>query len=258
MITYHLSEKFPELAVFTTTRQGGVSRGKYASFNLSPFTGDNTGSFSENLKILAKSIDIAPDKIIIPYQTHASEIQKIDASFFNYSEAKRTEYLHGIDALITDLKDVCIGVTTADCVPVFFYDNIQKVVAVAHAGWRGTCNGIITKTLAVMESSYNCQFSDIFTVIGPSVSGEVYKVGEELCQIFRENGFPIEKIFHRKDNDLFLDLWEANKFLLVEAGINPNKIEVCGRCTYSEHETFFSARRLGIQSGRMYSGISMR
>ncbi len=258
MISYTLSDSFPEVRLFTTTRQSGVSQGNYSSFNLSPFSGDVNSDFQKNIQILSNEIDLPVDKIIIPFQTHETEVKVIDSCFFELHEAAKGKFLFGVDALITNLPGVCIGVTTADCVPVFFYDPNKKVIAVAHAGWRGTCAGIVTKTISKMVLEFGCRPADIFSAIGPSISAKVYKVGEELISEFEKNGFPVDEIFARNESGLFLDLWKANQFLLLKAGIPDANIEISGRCTFTEHETFFSARRLGIKSGRIYSGIFIR
>jgi len=257
MIEYKLTQAFPALKLFTTTRRGGISKGNYAAFNLSPFSGDQPDDFNENLKLLSSELKIDSGNIIFPYQMHQTEVRKIDASFMALSEAERKVYLHGIDALVTGLPGICIGVTTADCVPVFLYDDTRKVAAVAHAGWRGTCAGIVTETIRIMQSDYGCSPNDIHAAIGPSISVNVYQVGEELYTAFQERNFPVDTIFTRNAQGLFLDLWKANEYLLLNSGIHASHIEIAGRCTYTEHDVFFSARRLGIKSGRMLSGVMM-
>lgn len=218
-IEYPLSQRFPHLRLFTTTRHGGVSKGNYATFNPSPFSGDQQEDVAENLKLLSAELNVAPENIIFPYQMHQTGVKKIDAGFMKLTSTEKTASLHGMDALVTDLKDVCIGVTTADCVPLFFYNDVRKVAAVAHAGWRGTCAGIVTETVRVMQSDYDCDANDIYTVIGPSISVNVYQVGEELYTAFHDNDFPVETIFTRNAEGLFLDLWKANEYLLLQCEI---------------------------------------
>jgi len=258
MITYHLFEQQNEIAHFCTSREGGVSVGNYASFNLSPFSGDNPEHFEQNLKLLADQLGTAPDRIIIPYQTHETEVRLIDTEFLNLSASERKEYLNGVDALITKLPNICIGVTTADCVPLLFFDPVQKVVAAAHAGWRGTCGRIAGKTIQALVQHYHCQPENILVTIGPSISTNAYNVGKELVENFELAGFDTAEIFENRDEVLFLDLWKANRNSLLDAGIKPEHIEISGICTFTEHEKFFSARRLGIKSGRMLSGIMLK
>jgi YfiH family protein len=231
--------------------------GNYASFNLSPFSGDNPEDFNKNKKIFCRKFGIEPDKLIIPFQTHGTEIREIDEAFFQLSTDEKAEYLYGVDALITQLPKVCIGVTTADCVPILFFDPIQKVIAVAHAGWRGTCARIAEKIVNILIDKFNCNPSDIRIVIGPSISVEVYEVGKEVVENFENAGFETEQIFKNRNHSIFLDLWKANQLSLEKVGILPENIEVVGICTFTENERFFSARRLGIKSGRMLSGIML-
>jgi len=258
MITYHLLEKQNEIAHFCTSREGGVSVGNYASFNLSPFSGDNPVHIAENKRILCDELGIDSNRLIFPYQTHGTEIREINDAFSNFSVDEKNKYLNGVDALITNLAGVCIGITTADCVPLLFFDPVRKAVATAHAGWRGTCARIAEKTVLAMVERYNCEPADILVAIGPSISVEVYNVGKEVVENFETAGFDVSEIVQIRNNAFYLDLWKANQQSLEKAGVLPEHIEVSGICTFTEQERFFSARRLGIESGRMMSGIMLK
>lgn len=257
MITYKLLGKYKEIAHFCTDRTGGASMGNYASFNMSPFSGDNPADYNRNKSILCRQLGIEPHKIIIPYQTHGTDILEIDTSFFQLSEEEKSNSLHGIDALYTQLPGICIGVTTADCVPLLFFDPEKQVIAAAHAGWRGTCAGIAEKTISSLVGRFNCEPSDILVAIGPSISSNVYEVGKEVVDHFEDAGFDIPTIITTNHTSYYLDLWKANQSSLEKAGVLSKHIEISGICTYTEHERFFSARRLGIKSGRMMSGIML-
>ncbi len=258
MITFNSLKKYKEIAHFCTSRNGGASVGNYASYNLSPFTGDNPEDISGNRFRLCKELGIDADQLIIPFQTHGTEIREIDESFLQLSTLERSQYLQGIDALCTQLPQLCIGVTTADCVPLLFYDPQKQVIAVAHAGWRGTCSRIAEVTVKSLVERFDSRPSDILAVIGPSISVQMYEVGKEVVNHFETAGFDITEITIIKNQSVYLDLWKANQQSLEKAGIQPEHIEVSGICTYTEHERFFSARRLGIKSGRMLSGIMLK
>jgi YfiH family protein len=258
MISYKLLDKYTEIAHFCTSRQGGVSVGNYASFNLSPFTGDDESDFAENKRLLCNRLDINPACLIIPFQTHGSEIREINEEFLRLSGDEQTAYLNGVDAVITRLPGICVGITTADCVPLLFFDPRKQVVAAVHAGWRGTCAGIAEKTVRFMIERYNSQPADILVAIGPSISPTVYEVGAEVVREFQTAGFELDNIVEIRNNASFLNLWMANQQLLTKCGILPGNIEIAGICTYTEHEQFFSARRLGIKSGRLLSGIMLK
>lgn len=258
MITYDLLDKYTEIAHFCTSREGGVSMGNYSSFNLSPFSGDDPTHYDQNKRILSEKLGIDAEHLIIPYQTHGTEIREIDNLFFQMSTSEKTNLLNGVDALITRNQNVCIGVTTADCVPLLFFDPVQHVIAVAHAGWRGTCSGIAEITVQKFIKKFNSNPADILVTIGPSISSKVYEIGKDVVDKFREAEFQISDIIEKRNESFYLDLWKANQSSLKKVGILAENIEISGICTFSEHEKFFSARRLGIKSGRMLSGIMLK
>ena len=258
VITYRLLNKYTEIAHFCTTRNGGVSVGNYASYNMSPFTGDEEMHFLNNKNKLIEYLGNDCQQIVIPFQNHGTEIREINTAFLSLSNELKTEYLQGVDAIMSQLTGICIGVTTADCVPILFYDPRKKVVAAAHAGWRGTCGRIAEKTIASLIEKYSCRPEDIRVAIGPSISAEVYNVGKEVVENFEAAGFDCSKIVIERKNELYLDLWKANQLSLIEMGILEEHIEIASICTFTEHEKYFSARRLGIKSGRMLSGILLK
>ena len=258
MITYKLLDEYSKIAHFCTTREGGVSVGNYASLNLSPFSGDDYANFKANQIKLGEELGIDSNKIIIPYQTHGTEIKEIDNAFFELTEEDKKKYLHSVDALFTRIPKICLGITTADCVPILIYDPIKHIIAAVHAGWRGTCAHIAEKTVQILMDKYDCQPTDFRVVIGPSISSEVYEVGKEVVENFETEGFNISEIATSQNNTYYLDLWKANQQSLVKMGILKDHIEIAGICTFTEHERFFSARRLGLKSGRILSGIMLK
>lgn len=144
--------------------------------------------------------------------------------------------------------------------PVLLYSPDKKVVAAIHAGWRGTVKRIAQKTAEVMKNVYGCNPSQMFAGIGPSISQKAFEVGEEVVESFAEAKFPMDLLLWRNPATQkgHIDLWEANRLQLVEAGLDTNHIEIAGICTYTDHEDYFSARRLGIKSGRILTGIFLR
>lgn len=258
IINYPVLCQFPELQHFCTTREGGCSSGNYDSFNISPFSGDISENQQSNIELLASELQITTPQIIFPYQTHSDVVKIIDSDFLQLSEQEKTEALNGVDALITRIPRLCIGVTTADCVPVLIYDNQNKVIAAVHAGWRGTCSRIVEKTIQQMKLAFGTKSENVYASIGVSISPDVYNVGQELIEEFRKSNFAVDRIFIRRDNQLFLDLWKANQWLMINCGVPVNQIEISGICSFTNSHEFFSARKLGIKSGRMLSGIMIR
>ena len=255
MIQYNLLSPYKDLTHFCTTREGGVSVGNYASMNLSPFSGDEPAHVAENKRRLCETLGLSPARLVIPFQTHGAEVREISETYFQLPEAEQAAYLHGVDAMVSNTPGVCLGITTADCVPLLFFDPVQKAVGAAHAGWRGTVASIARNTMEAMTQLYGSRPEDMLVTIGPSISAAVYEVGTEVLEQFREAGFDLADMHEMRNGSLFLDLWAANRQVLTRAGILPEHIETANICTYTHHERFFSARRLGIKSGRLLSGV---
>ena len=183
----------------------------------------------------------------------------IDKEFLQQNAEKRNEQLQNIDALITQEKGVCLCVSTADCTPILLYDRKQQVIAAIHAGWRGSVNYIVRKTLEQMNRLYNTQGEDIFAAIGPCIGFDAFEVGDEVYDAFKQNDFPMEYIsgWKPETHKWHIDLQMANSVQLIDFGVPTEQIDICDICTFTHYEKFFSARRLGIKSGRILSGIFM-
>lgn len=244
---------------FITTRHGGVSSGSYASFNPGEYSGDDPGAVRINRKLLSDAIGVSPERIIAPFQVHGTVIRAIESCFPSLSAEDRQIYLQGVDALVTDVPGICMAVSTADCVPVLVYAPDRKVVAAIHAGWRGTVQQIVAKTIRFMVSQYAADPALMKAGIGPAIGREAFEVGDEVAEAFREAGADMSRIMERSatTGKAHVDLWEANRLQLLEAGLPATQIEVAGICTFTNHNDFFSARRLGINSGRILSGIGV-
>lgn len=263
MMTYH---DLPDgVVAFSTTRHGGVSQGNYSEFNINPYCGDEPDAVKRNLALLANTLFVPTKHIVLPHQTHGIEVRKITDAFFNLDETSKKVFLEGVDALMTDMRNVCIGVSTADCIPILLYDSVRHVVASVHAGWRGTVSGIVRETISKMQSIYGTQGKDIWAIIGPGISLEHFEVGDEVYEQFEKAGFRMENIAKRypcstnsRSWKWHIDLWECNRMQMEEMGVLPEKIQVSGICTYTQYEDYFSARRLGINSGRIFTGILMK
>lgn len=244
---------------FYTTRIGGYGNGAYATMNCTHYCGDDWANVCRNKELLIESIDAEIRDLIIPRQTHGDRIVVIDEGFETLGEVERNNILDGVDALITNVKGLCIAVSTADCVPIMICSS-DGVVAVVHSGWRGTVAKIVTKCIKRMADTFGSKSEDLKVFIGPSISVDAFEVGDEVYEAFDFAGFDMQTI--AKKNDLtgkwHLDLWEANCELLKSAGVDGKNIEVAGICTWSNSDRFFSARKLGINSGRMLSGIVIK
>lgn len=249
----------PEIEVFSTLRNGaGISEGTYSSFNISPYCNDNKQNVKVNLSILSSILGIPKERIVLPHQTHGCQYKTITENFFEIDDVGRRKFLENTDALITALTGTCIGITTADCVPVLLFDKKKKVTAAIHAGWRGTANHIIRKTVDELLLSHNCNPRDILAVIGPSISMQAFEVGQEVYDTFKDREFDMLSVAKFMFNKWHIDLQRANKLELLKIGIPERNITDCGICTYENYLNFFSARRLSVNCGRIYSGIIIK
>lgn len=212
--------------------------------------------------------------LFIPRQTHS----------VNVAWTETAGELPDTDAVITNVKGLCVAVKTADCIPVLLYDERQQLVAAVHAGWRGTVGRIVERTIQEMHS----RGEDLFAVIGPGISLDAFEVGDEVYDAFYEAGFPMDRIARRYPvlnpqlkilnstpstqhptpsttqhptpytlnfEKWHLDLWEANCWLLEQCGVT--RIQVAGVCTYQHTDQFYSARQETIKTGRNINGIML-
>ena len=201
---------------------------------------------------------VLPYPVITGHQVHGCRVAVVDRS-----DVTR-EDLEGYDALVTNLRGHAIGVRTADCVPILLFDSGRGVVAAVHSGWKGTVQRISQKTIFTMMDVYGCRSADIRAAIGPCIGRESFQVGEEVVLMFKEQGFPLEGIWHFNDStsDIpvesghHIDLVGANRWLLEEAGVPSASICSAGIDTYRDCD-FFSARRDGTETGRTISSIKL-
>ena len=246
---------------FSTIR--GEGSGNYDGFNITPYCGDSPLHIAMCRESLCAQLGIADSQLILPYQTHSDKIAVIDNHFMQLSDEERYKTLQGIDAVVTALPHICIGVSTADCIPILLHDTKRGAIAAIHAGWRGTLAMIACKVIDKMKRLYGSSTGDIDAIIGPGISLDAFEVGDEVYEEFRKAGFAMEQIARRYPTTAggekwHIDLWEANSLLLQQCGVAREKIHIAGVCTYKNHSDFFSARRLGIKSGRIFNGILLK
>ncbi len=249
------------VCAFSTERRGGYSEGTYASFNANAYCGDDERMVRLNRELLCRHFDLQTDRLIIPHQVHGVRVRRIDEAFFVQAEEVRQETLESVDAVMTNLSRVCVSVSTADCIPLLIYDEVHHAIAAVHAGWRGTVARIPEKTLEAMAGAYGTRPEDVRIAIGPGISMDAFEVGEEVYEAFSDAGFPMCDIARRYPSQgepygkWHIDLWSANRGMLERMGVATSRIYTSGICTYQNHRRFFSARRLGIHSGRILNGI---
>lgn len=237
------------VTAFSTTRQGGCSTGNYAAFNINGYCGDDEVHIAANKVALCGLLGIDSNRLVMPHQVHDCVVRRIDGP--------QQGVIEGVDAVMTDVPQLCIGVSTADCIPVLLYDSTHRAVSAVHAGWRGTVLRIVQKAVEAMCHAYGTAPADLQAVIGPGISLDSFEVGDEVYNQFLSAGFDMQPI-SRRDAKWHIDLPMCNRLQLMEAGVPADHIQMTNICTYQQYDRYFSARRLGIQSGRIYTGILIK
>lgn len=243
-----------------TTERGAVDRfDPYSGFNCCDYTGDTSQHVAECRAELCHRLGISDNDLLTARQVHSANVAVIDHGILQSDANDRKERLYGFDALVTNIPGVAVGVFTADCVPMLFADMRAGVVAAAHAGWKGTAYHIATATVDEMLH-LGASVEDIQVIFGPSICQSCFEVGDEVVDMFERHGLPIGEIIERNHTTgkAHIDLVGANTYLLLEKGIRALNICDPGLCTKCNHEKFFSARRLGINSGRQLNGVFIR
>lgn len=240
VIRAEIFEKFPELIFGFSTKPGGVSPEPYC-LNLSNAVGDDPENVSANRNLFFSLLGIDESSITFQNQIHSSVI--------NYSP--HPCIFDGCDAVYTDKKNNFLAVGVADCIPVFLYDPVSKVIAGVHSGWKGTHEKILTKTISEIIKKFRINPADLTAFIGPGICSEHYEVGEEVGILFDE------KYKHRSNGKIYLDLKKDNYDQLINSCVKQNSIEVSGLCTFCEKNLLHSYRRDGAKSGRMLGVIGI-
>ncbi len=238
-----IAEKFPGLTMVQSTRYGGVSVGPYAALNLGLNTGDEGEAIAGNRRRFWSALGTSEAHTAGGYQVHGSEIKVVG----------QPGYFDGHDAFATNQPGIFLSVTVADCVPLLIFDPVKKAIAAVHAGWRGTVAQIAAKTVKALQEAYGTDPADCIAYIGTCIGFDSFEVGAEVAAEFapelqKETGSP---------GKYLVDLKEANRKQLLQAGLPGASIEVSPFCTVQDHHRFFSFRKEGGITGRMLAVIGM-
>lgn len=234
LFTFDNLSKIPGVVHAITTRAGGVSEGRCASLNVSYSVGDPTHNVDENLRRVAIALDTSRESLFAAYQVHGREVTVVEPD---------TEPRPRCDVLVTRSPEKTLMLRFADCTPVLLADPGRRAVAAVHAGWRGTAVRAAGAAVQALRDVCGSRSSDIVAGIGPAIGPCCYTVGQDVREAFSDR----PHLF----SDGKLDLWQANREALTEAGIPADNIEVAGICTRCESDRFFSHRaNSGQPAGR--------
>lgn len=276
-------QKIPWLWHGFSTRLGGLSRCYCAEdapgeLNLG-FTGDDCReTVAANRRLLAEAVTGNPATPLVALrQFHSNLLAVVTAA-----DAARERPLKA-DGMMTDEPGLLLAIQTADCIPVLVADRKRRVVAAFHAGWRGTVKRIVETGVGRMRLEFGCRPEDMVAAIGPGIGACCYSVGEEVLSGFESQFIYARELFHEVESadvvrnkypmlfltqrapghspmgpSLHLDLVEANRRQLLDAGLKPGSIQSVGGCTNCQTELFFSHRASQGHAGRMMSVIGMQ
>lgn len=249
----------PGISAVQTLRGVAEKGDAYSQWNLCDYTGDDALRVLDARLAFCQHMGITLDQLIMPRQTHSSNVKVIDQNYLDADIDAQEAELEGVDALVTASSGVCIGVNTADCVPIALADVEHGVVAIVHAGWRGTVARIAKAAIEAMKR-LGAATDAIHATMGASICEDCFEVGDEVPQAFADADFNVDEIMHRNvvTGKAHISLQRANRQVLVEAGVNVKNIVLLEACSRCDSERYFSARRLGINSGRSFTAIIQR
>ncbi len=231
MIKSKILKKFNKIEHGFFNSKGGLSKGIYKSLNCGLGSSDNKVLIKKNLKIVLKKLKQKRKKIVLLNQIHSNKIY-----FINKRSKKK---LQG-DGIITLNKSLAIGILTADCCPILFFDPSKKIIGAAHAGWRGAFKEIAKKMIFRFKKK-GTKLKDLHVVIGPAISQKNYEVQKEFKFKFLNKTLSNRIFFKTKQKKLYFDLVGYISNQIIKTGVK--NIEIIRKDTYDPKNKFFSARR---------------
>jgi hypothetical protein len=230
------------------TRRGGVSPSPWHSLNVGGTVGDEPTRVSENRQKSFQAIGLTLENMYDVWQVHGVDVVCTDRA-----RPEGEPHLQA-DAILTDKPGLALFMRFADCVPILLYDHKRRVIGLVHAGWKGTVNKVAKHAVEAMMDKYGSSPGNIAAALGPSIGAHHYKVGKEVVAQVRETFGPnasqvlLPSLQPDEDTRMQFDLWEANRFVLDQAGVK--QIEICRICTACNLNDWYSHRGENGRTGR--------
>lgn len=243
-----------------STRLGGVSEGMFASMNVSFTRGDREEAVRENYRRLGAAMGFSCENLVCSDQTHTTNIRVVTEEDRGKGFTRPKDYTD-VDGFVTNVPGLVLATFYADCVPLYLVDPVRRCIGLSHAGWRGTVGKIGKKTVELMREQYGTRPEDLTVAVGPSICQDCYEVSgdviEQFREVFDEKLWP--ELFYAKENGKYqLNLWRANEFIFLEAGVRPEKISVTDVCTCCNPDLLFSHRASHGKRGNLGAFLMLK
>jgi hypothetical protein len=226
-----------------TTRAGGVSAPPFDTLNLGRAVGDAVDAVRENRRRALAALGHPPDDHVEASQVHGARAAVV-------GPPDRGRKIPGVDILAARDPGAVLAMHCADCVPMLLADPVTRAVAAVHTGWRGTAVGASASAVRTLVRAFGSRPADLVAAVGPAIGPCCYEVDAPVVQAFAGWPWRHEVLTGDRDSRWRLDLWEANRRQLVDAGVRPGAVAVAGLCTACHADLFFSHRR-DRRTGRM-------
>ncbi len=241
--------------LYFTGRRGGYSPPPYDSLNLAYHTGDDAVCVSANRELVASALGVGEERFVYLDQVHGLRLLRAGADDATDRSAPHARSCAGVDGAYTTEEGLALAVLTADCLPISLSDRYSRVVAMLHAGWKGTAGDIAGKAVGMIASEFGLAAGDLRAVIGPGIGPCCYTVDEGRARLFVEK-YGKDGGVVWEEGGFRLDLYRANRLNLLRAGLKEECIFGVGACTCCG-EGYFSFRRDG-NTGRQGAFVFLR
>ena len=219
---------------------------------------DEKAHVDENFRRFCSAIHMDWKKIVSTDQTHTANVRVVTEKDAGHG-ITRPKIYHNIDGQITNVPGLPLITYHADCVPLFFVDPVKKAIGLTHSGWRGTAARIGARTVEAMNESYGSRPEDIIGVIGPSICQSCYEVSRDVAEAFEKDFRVSETLIYAKGNGKYqLNLWEANRQVMLDAGMTPEHITVTNWCTGCHPDLLWSHRKTGGDRGSLAAFLCLK
>ena len=260
-LTSPIYDEIPWINSGFSTRLGGVSEGVCTSMNFAYNQHDTPENVYKNYQLFCDATGINIEKIVTTKQVHSNTVVKLDENHIFRSVNEPGCDFPSVDGVITNVPDVTLFAFSADCSLIQLVDPVNKAIGLCHSGWRGTVGRISANAIQMMADNYGSDPSNIIVTIGPSICPECFEVEWDMIEEARK-GFSeadYDKIYYQKNEKKYqFNLWEANRIVLMEAGIKKDHIFMPNLCTKCNPDLLFSHRNMGLNRGTLIAFLGIK